>query len=149
MNEVSLVWSYIVGLFSSNELVNTVSIVPTFEMDLNKENIYPLVNVDLRESDVQTGSVELSFKITVIQQVDVIPTATDSKLLTDTNVIDCLNETHAIVERFLNQLLNQNNDHNIEVIANTKLTRFNRGLSSVEGWQFDIDLATDNLGSSC
>jgi hypothetical protein len=30
----------------TNELVNTVSIVPTIELDQNKENIYPLVNID-------------------------------------------------------------------------------------------------------
>jgi hypothetical protein len=46
MNEIQIVYDWLIDHFSTNELVNTVSIVPTIELDQNKENIYPLVNID-------------------------------------------------------------------------------------------------------
>jgi hypothetical protein len=149
MNEVSLVWQFLIDKFKSDLLCNTISIVPTLEMDLNKENIYPLVNIDLRESNVNFDNVELSYRITVIQQVDIVPRVTDNKLLTNVNVIDCLNETHAIAERFINKLEKQNNNLNIEISERSALTRYRTSMQGVEGWQFDIDLVTENLGSSC
>ena len=39
MNEITKVYDYVINLFNSNELVNTISIVPTIEIDNNKENI--------------------------------------------------------------------------------------------------------------
>lgn len=149
MNEVSLVWQFLIGLFQENNLVNTISIVPTFEMDLNKENIYPLVNIDLRETRTNEDHIVLMYRISIIQQVDVVPRKTDNKLLTNVNIIDCLNETQSIGQRVLNQLLKQHNDLNIEVDNYTNFTRFRGSLSGVEGWQFDLDLITENLGSSC
>ena len=149
MNEVSVVWNFLINLFNADSIVNTISIVPTLEMDLNKENIYTLVNIDLRESNVSYDNVELSYRITIIQQVDIVPRTTDNKLLTNVNVIDCLNETHAIAERFINKLQKQNNDLNIEISSFSGLTRYRTGMQGVEGWQFEITLFTENLGSSC
>lgn len=149
MNEVSIVWKFLIDLFNSDKLVNTVSIVTTLDMDFNKENIYPLVNVDLTESNVEDDAIELSYKITIVQQVDVVPRTTDNKLLTDVNIIDCLNETHAIGQRMINVLSKQNNLENIEISNITSLRRYRGGMSGVEGWQFEIQLFTPNLGSSC
>jgi hypothetical protein len=47
MNEIQIVYDWLINHFSSSDLVNTVSI-PTSEMDQNKENIYPLVNTTFR-----------------------------------------------------------------------------------------------------
>jgi hypothetical protein len=68
MNETSKINKYIIEDFSSNDLVNTVSIVPTNEMDLNKENIYPLVNVDMTDADVQDDAIIFEFIITALEQ---------------------------------------------------------------------------------
>jgi hypothetical protein len=42
MNEIQI--RRLIDHFTTNELVNTVSIVPTIELDQNKENIYPLAS---------------------------------------------------------------------------------------------------------
>jgi hypothetical protein len=42
MNEIQIVYDWLINHFSTNELV-TVTYVPTIEMDQNKENIYPLL----------------------------------------------------------------------------------------------------------
>jgi hypothetical protein len=66
LNEIQIVYDWLINHFSSSDLVNTVSIL-TSEMDQNKENIYPLVNIDFyKETDEQ--AIMASFKITIIQQ---------------------------------------------------------------------------------
>ena len=39
MNESSLIYDFIIAEFDANDLVNTISIVPTAVIDTNKENI--------------------------------------------------------------------------------------------------------------
>jgi len=150
MNEVSKMYDFLIGLFQANDLVNTISLVNTIDMDSNKENIYPLVNLDLRETETQDQAIIFSFRITVVQQRDIKPIKTDSKLLSNTNYIDNLNETHSILNKVINYLVRQNNDYDIEIVqqgTNRILKEF--GLSNLDGVQLDIDLAIPNEGSSC
>lgn len=150
MNEISLLNDWLINHFQDNELVNTISIVKTLEMDFNKENIYPLVNLDIKTSDVQNDVIVAEYTITIIQQRDERPIKTDSKLLSNTNYIDNLNETHSIAQRLINVLNRQNNTDNIEIQELSTL-RFlkNYSASGCDGVQFDIDLSIPNIGSSC
>lgn len=150
MNEISLVYNFVIDGFDGDSLVNTVSIVPTLNMDMNKENIYPLVNIDLTETNIETDVVDLTFRITCVQQRDVKPKVTDNKLLSNTNYIDNLNETHSILQRFINYLLRQNNDLNIELTDYTRLRPLKDApMSGVDGFQFDCTLQIENKGDAC
>jgi hypothetical protein len=76
MNEIQIVYDWLIDHFTTNELVNTVSIVPTIELDQNKENIYPLVNIDFINKETEEQAIITTFKITVIQQRDTQPIKT-------------------------------------------------------------------------
>jgi hypothetical protein len=150
MNESSLLNNWIIDQFDLDDSVNTISTVDTREMDNNKTNIYPLVNVDLLSSQILEQVIIQSFKVTVIQQRDIYSRKTDSKLLENSNYIDNINETHSICQRFINVLTHQNNDINIEIDRLTDLDILKnwRG-SGVDGCQFTIDLSIQNKGLSC
>jgi hypothetical protein len=105
MNEIQIVYDWLIDHFTTNELVNTVSIVPTIELDQNKENIYPLVNIDFINKETEEQAIITTFKITVIQQRDTQPIKTNNKLLSDTNYLDNVNETANICTRFITYLL--------------------------------------------
>jgi hypothetical protein len=150
MNEISILNNWIISEFDKNNLVNTISIVPTLQIDSNKENIYPLVNIDMLNSVVQNDVIVVSFEITIVQQRDKRPVKTDSKLLNDTNYLDNVNETHSIAERFINVLDRQNNSLNIEVDAISKLEFLKEwSRENLDGVQFSIDLSIPNIGTSC
>jgi len=150
MNEVSKMYDFLIGLFQSNDLVNTISLVNTMDIDSNKENIYPLVNLDLRETETQDQAIVFSFRITILQQRDIKPIKIDSKLLRNTNYVDNLNETHSILNKVINYLIRQNNDYDIEIVQQgTNKILKEWGLSNLDGLQLDIDLAIPNEGSSC
>jgi hypothetical protein len=150
MNETSKINNFTIALFNANELVNTISIIPTNLIDLNKENIYPLVNVEMLTADVQPDVIVFDFRITVVQQRDVRPIKTDSKLLSDSNYLDNINETLSIAQRFINVLTRQNNDYEIEIVnqSNVDFLKEWRG-SMLDGVQFTIELSIPNDDTSC
>jgi len=150
MNESSLIYNWIVEQFQSNELVNTISIVPTAVIDTNKENIYPLVNIDLIDIETESDYLTYNFNITVIQQRDIKPIKIDSKLMTNTNYIDNINETVSIANRFINVIEKQNNDSNIELQSLSRLKVLKEwGTGICDGVRFDISLSIPNMGTSC
>jgi hypothetical protein len=150
MNELYLLTDFLINKFSENDLVNTVTLVETKHIDNNKENIYSLVNIDYLNSDTLEDAIVATFLITVVQQRDIRPKKTDSKLRLDTNLIDNLGETLAIITRFLNQMRSNNFTNNIELFSNTqasKLENFNK--NALDGHQITIELAMANMGSGC
>lgn len=156
MNESSLIYDFIIAEFDANDLVNTISIVPTAVIDTNKENIYPLVNIDLIDIDKTSSNDSLmsfhifSFNITIIQQREIKPIKINSKLLNNTNYIDNINETYSIANRFIDVLENQNNDSNIEIDSRSRVKVLKEwGTGICDGVRFDISLSIPNMGTSC
>ena len=150
MNESSLIYNWLIEQFQSNELVNTISIVPTAVIDTNKENIYPLVNIDLIDIETESDYLTYNFNITVIQQRDIKPIKIDSKLMTNTNYIDNINETVSIANRFINVVEKQNNSSNIELQSLSRLKVLKEwGTGVCDGVRFDISLSIPNMGLSC
>ena len=66
--------------------------VQTKHLDNNKENIYCLVNIDYLESETREDVIIATYLITVVQQRDIRPKKTDSKLRLDTNLVGRLGE---------------------------------------------------------
>jgi hypothetical protein len=148
MNELYLLTSFLIQKFGENDLVNTITMVETKDLDNNKENIYPLVNIDYLQNETRSDVIIASFLITVVLQRDIRPQKTDSKLQLDTNLIDNLGETSAIITRFLNQMRSNNfPEYNIQLVQNSTSQEYNK--NSLDGHQITIDLAMANLGSGC
>lgn len=153
MNELSLIIKFIIEKFQENNLVNTITFVQSRHMDNNKENIYPLVNIDYLQSDEvgeESSYVVARFLITAVQQRDIRPIKTDSKLRNDTNFIDNLNETHSILMKFLNIFKANNFEGTIELYSQTSLTKLeDYNKNGLDGHQITVELSIPNLGNGC
>jgi len=150
MNELSLLTNFLISLFEGNDLVNTITAVQSKLMDNNKENIYCLVNIDYLESDVLDDAIVARYLISVVQQRDIRPQKTDSKLQLDTNLIDNWNETLSVITRLVNQFRSNNYTNQIELFSKTTTTvlqDFNK--NGLDGHQITIELSIPNLGSGC
>lgn len=147
MNEVSQITNYIINSFSADTLVNTIAFEKTQEMDLNKENLYPLVNIDILNSIITNNSVNINYTISVVEIRDVENELNNDKLL-GSNLIDNLNETHSIASRFISKLQGQNNDELIEIETLTEI-RFLKLYNSLDGVRFDIRLSIPKQMPSC
>ena len=149
MNELQKVRNHIISKFNSDALVNTITTVSDELIDTNKETIYPVVNLDYIDSDIQEDVILFSYHITILDQNDVYVKSTDSKLLEDTNQSDILNETFNIAQSFINSFRQYNND-DIEIFSKTNTTSImNERLNGLSGHEFDIILSIPNEGSTC
>lgn len=149
MNEYQKTKDYVLGKFSSDNLVNTITTVTKDFVDSNKETIYPVVNVEYIESDVLEDVIQFSFHIKALDQNDVYTRGTDSKLQIDTNKDDIFNETFNICQSFIN-LFRQYNNLNIEIVSRSRVIKIeNQELNGLSGHEFDIVLSIPNEGSSC
>ena len=147
MNELFLLTQFLVNKFGNNDLVNTISLVETKHIDNNKENIYCLVNIDYLENETREDVIIGRYLITAVQQRDIRPKKTDSKLQLDTNLIDNLGETSAVITKFLNQMRSNKFTNNIQLFSNSRAQKYHK--NSLDGHQITIELAIANLGSGC
>lgn len=150
MGELSVLNKYIVDSFNAIDMVNTISALPSFEVDLNKENIFQLVNVFLSETDIQPQLITADYEIIIVQQRNVSPKKLDSKLMDDSNLTDNLNETHFTASKFINKLQRITNTDNIELIDLTPLKKLeNWSRNGLDGFRFTITLSIPNKGRTC
>lgn len=151
MNHLSQIINFVIERFQTDNLVNTITMVETRYFDNNKENVYPLVNIDYIQSEEvgeETSAITARFLLTCVQQRDVQPYKTDSKLRMDTNFIDNLNETHAILLRFLNYF--RANNESIDLYSQSQFTKLeNWNKNGLDGHQITVELSILNTGSGC
>jgi hypothetical protein len=83
-----------------------------------------------------------------LQQRDTLNTNYDSKLLTDTNYLSNINETHFVLNRFLNVLMKQESDVYLVSSSDLRpLREFQR--QNLDGWQTTIVFQVVNDVPSC
>ena len=150
MNELSTLTTFLIEQFEADDLVNTITMVTTKHIDNNKENIYQLVNIDYLQSEVLEDAIVARYLITAVQQRDIKPKKLDSKLRLDINLIDNWNETHSVIQRFLNQFKSNNFKDNIDLYSQTTITVLQDwNKNGLDGHQITIELSIPNLGSGC
>lgn len=150
MNELSKLTNFLISQFEADDLVNTITMVQTKHIDNNKENIYQLVNIEYLQSEVLEDAIIARYLITAVQQRDIKPKKLDSKLRLDINLIGNWNETHSVIQRFLNQFKSNNFEDNIDLFSSsntTVLQDWNK--NGLDGHQITIELSIPNLGSGC
>ena len=149
MAEISKVYQFLIDEFTANDLVHTITTVDTKHIDKNIENIYPLVNIDFLDTEIEEQLVICNFTISILQQRDTRPVNYSDKMIGQTNLIDNLNETHSIATRFIKVLDNNNNTSNIELVSLSKLDIKKAGRNSLDGFEFELSLSIPNEGLSC
>jgi len=89
-------------------------------IDVEKENVYPLVTIRLISSPAPTQNLrEFRYLFQVTNQRDDTKIATTSKLLTDTNYIDNVNICDSIGNNFLIEIMKTHNDLNIDIVEDS------------------------------
>lgn len=116
-NQLSKSLSFIVGTFQANPLVNTIAFRDDDVLDVEKENIYPLVNILLLPSPGPASDLrEFRLAFAVLNQRDDTKTETPSKLLTDTNYIDNIGITDSIANDFIMEIMKDHNELDLDIV---------------------------------
>ncbi len=149
MNAISKVTFYIEDLFRSNPMVNTITYSKSDEIDLNKENIYPLVNIDTLNTVIEDQVIYINYEIYILEARDFSPVLNNDKLY-GSNLIDNLNECAFIATKFINTVRRIGNDDNIDtdIISDIIFVKNDRG-NGLDGCYFNIRMSIPNNVSAC
>lgn len=143
------VYNYIIARFQDDEMVNTITFNDTFVVDTQKENIYPLVAINLQSisEDILNALNLYTFRVYCLQKRDVQRIMTPSKMMDDTNLIDNLAETENILQRFNNHITRLEIEENINIQSKTDLTPlYNYAGSGLDGFQVTYTFSYPNHG---
>ena len=119
-NKQSQLLTHIVSIFDAMPLVNTIIFKDDDVLDVEKENVYPLVAIVLLSSPApfeDRREFRLGFEI--VNQRDDRKVATPSKLMSDTNYIDNVGICDSIGNDFLMEILKTHNDFDINVVEDS------------------------------
>ena len=148
MNEYLKVRSEVVGKFKSDPLVNTLTMLKNDIVDTNKENIYPIVNIDYAGSDLFADVLHFRFKVKALDQLEIYTSTIDSKMKEDTNELDVLNETYNICQTFINSY-RQYTPNLVEMVSLSSITQVEgQHLNGLAGHEFECTLVIPNEGAS-
>lgn len=133
---------YLIDLFQENKLVNTVTNVNPTAIDLNKYNVYPLVNVYLTSSQWGPIVTTYNFDVRVYQKKDLIVPLTQTKL-TSGNTIDNHNECDVILQQALAKI---SKNHTVNLVGIPFFNyQYKTGINGIDGitTTFSITYKTD------
>lgn len=116
-NQLSKLLTLVVYTLEAMPLVNTVVFKDDNVVDVEKENVYPLVSIRLLSGSAPKLDIRnyvLSFE--VYTQRDDRKIATPSKLLLDTNYIDNIGICDSIANNFVLEFLKSHNEFDIGIV---------------------------------
>lgn len=143
------VHNYIIARFEEDELVHTITFNDTFVVDTQKENIYPIVAINLNSisEDLANALNLYSFRIVCLQKRNIQGIITPSKLMDDTNLIDNLAETENILQRFTNYISRLEIEEKINIYEKGNLKPlYNYAGSGLDGFEVNITISYPNNG---
>jgi hypothetical protein len=144
-NIVYRVTNFLVELFRENPIVGTITFDKTSEIDFDKNNVFPLVNIDLVDSDSVTEVLNFNYIITILQDRDIDNDVNNNKLLHQDNLIDNLGECYAIGLRVINYLKYEYNEDDVEMIRQSNITFLQREQRNIlDGVRFNLTISVEN-----
>lgn len=119
-NKQSILLNHIVSIYEAIPLVNTIVFKDDDVIDVEKENIYPLVSIVLLASPPPFDDHrEFRLGFEIVNQRDDRKVSTPSKLMSDTNYIDNVGICDSIGNDFLMEILKTHNDFDINVVEDS------------------------------
>jgi hypothetical protein len=122
MNQYTEVLIYLKQLAENDSFVNTVKQGEISELDINKTNIYPLVNIAITGANFSNGqTVSFNLDIRCLAQRDINKEVVIDKFWKNDNEVDNLNETLAVLNRMWTTIYRDFDDNNISVTSDPSL----------------------------
>ena len=143
---ISTITDYIIDRFDQDVLVNTITLSPINLVDTKKENIYPIVSIVFNNKTLDDDLLLFDYTIHVLQQRDITRKVKSSKISSDINYLDNLNECDSIITEFINYIRRMDLDnYNVESLSTLEVLE-NYGGAGLDGFAFDLVISFPNIG---
>jgi hypothetical protein len=137
--------------FNNDVLVNTVTEGDIFEVDLNKQTIFPLVHVMVNNATFETNVVRFNISLLAMDIVNISKDETTNIFRGNSNEQDVLNTQLEILNRAYAQMLHGNMwDSAIVVDGNPTCEPFTERFENyLAGWTMTFDVLVPNEVTIC
>ena len=128
--------------FRDIDIVNTITFSKETDIDFNKSNIYPLVNIDILSYDAGENVNTFTSLITIMKQRDETPNLNPDNKRFGSNKIDNWDETSMIANIFIQKL---RNNYDISLITTPNVELFSKMYTNqLDGVVFELVVEVDN-----
>ena len=149
MNHYTTLLYYIKQLAEGDEFVHTVTRGKMEDVDLEKQNIYPLLHIDILDGGFTNGqTVKFNVEIACLSIRDINNELITDKFWKQDNEVDNHNVTHAIVNRLWTSMYRDFADNNITASENPALEKITFGeVNLLDGWLlgFEVEMPNQEL----
>lgn len=145
MREFYKVVDYLKTTLSNDVNVHTITHGLKSMMDIDKKNIFPLVHLQVTSSTVSNSMATFIFEVVAVDLRNISKQQVTDKFLGNDNELDNLNTCHAILNRLVSILQNQNNNDAIQLVNTPTLQPIIFEESNLlDGWRCDLELIIPN-----
>ena len=114
-------------------------------MDINKKNIFPLVHLQVTNSQADNQYISFTFEVAVLDLRNISKEIVTDKFLKNDNELDNLNTTHAVLNRLITKLRLRNNESKIQLNNAPTLTPIIfEEMNLLDGWRTELELIIPN-----
>lgn len=145
MREFYKVVDYLKETLSNDINVHTITHGLRSMTDIDKKNIFPLVHLQVTSSTVSNSMATFIFEVAVVDLRNISKQPVSDKFLGNDNELDNLNTCHAVLNRLVSILQNQNNNDGIQLVNVPTLQPIIFEESNLlDGWRCDLELIIPN-----
>lgn len=137
--------------FIADHIVNTVTEGDIFEVDLNKQTIFPLVHMMINNASFETNVVRFNVSLIAMDIVDISKSATTDVFRGNSNEQDVLNTQLEVLNRAYALMLHGNLwDDKYVVDGNPTCEPFTERFENfMAGWTMTLDILIPNEVTIC
>lgn len=137
--------------FDNDEIVNTVTQGDIFQVDLNKQTIFPLTHIMVNSSSLGDNTQTFNVSIIAMDIVDISKTEVTDLFQENNNELDVLNTQHHVLNRCYQQMLHGNLwDQQFVVETDPTLEPFTERFENLlAGWTMTFDVVVPNDMTIC
>jgi hypothetical protein len=137
--------------FDNDEIVNSVTQGDIFQVDLNKQTIFPLTHIMVNSSTLSDNTQTFNVSLIAMDIVDISKTETTDIFQENNNELDVLNTQHHVLNRCYQQMLHGNLwDEQFVVETEPTLEPFTERFENLlAGWTMTFDVTIPNDMTIC
>jgi hypothetical protein len=137
--------------FDNDEIVNSVTQGDIFQVDLNKQTIFPLTHIMVNSSTLGDNTQTFNVSLIAMDIVDISKTETTDIFQENNNELDVLNTQHHVLNRCYQQMLHGNLwDQQFVVEGDPTLEPFTERFENLlAGWTMTFDVTVPNDMTIC
>jgi len=137
--------------FDNDEIVNTVTQGDIFQVDLNKQTIFPLTHIMVNSSVLSDNTQTFNVSLIAMDIVDISKSEVTDLFQENNNELDVLNTQHHVLNRCYQQMLHGNLwDQQFVIETDPSLEPFTERFENLlAGWTMTFDVVVPNDMTIC